>query len=102
MMGRPPRSPLFPSTPLCRSCPASPPASPSGRRRGCAVNPLLLVLAFAGLLASAQARLHAVILRSEEHTSELQSHLHLVCRLLLEKKKIQLSIVYIYAWRRLL
>src|SRR2546422_3891005 len=31
--------------------------------------------------------------RSEEHTSELQSRLHLVCRLLLEKKKIQLMIV---------
>src|SRR5260370_31285008 len=34
-----------------------------------------------GLLAQAEAR------RSEEHTSELQSHLNLVCRLLLEKKK---------------
>src|SRR2546429_3565664 len=32
---------------------------------------------------------HAVHLRSEEHTSELQSRLHLVCRLLLEKKKKQ-------------
>src|SRR5687768_18169364 len=30
---------------------------------------------------------HVVVLRSEEHTSELQSRLHLVCRLLLEKKK---------------
>src|SRR2546422_2212263 len=37
---------------------------------------------------AAKARLSAVIaLRSEEHTSELQSRLHLVCRLLLEKKK---------------
>src|SRR2546422_8486023 len=34
-----------------------------------------------------------VVTRSEEHTSELQSRLHLVCRLLLEKKKKQLSIV---------
>src|SRR5690348_18000988 len=33
--------------------------------------------------------------RSEEHTSELQSPVHLVCRLLLEKKKVQLSIVVI-------
>src|SRR2546429_6549347 len=32
--------------------------------------------------------------RSEEHTSELQSRLHLVCRLLLEKKKIQLHTKY--------
>src|SRR5260370_40054690 len=31
---------------------------------------------------------HMVVSRSEEHTSELQSHLNLVCRLLLEKKKI--------------
>src|SRR5260370_23266289 len=30
---------------------------------------------------------HVVVFRSEEHTSELQSHLNLVCRLLLEKKK---------------
>src|SRR2546422_1371871 len=33
--------------------------------------------------------LHRFLLRSEEHTSELQSRLHLVCRLLLEKKKKQ-------------
>src|SRR5260370_21210693 len=32
-----------------------------------------------------------VIIRSEEHTSELQSHLNLVCRLLLEKKKVNLA-----------
>src|SRR5260370_2122914 len=36
--------------------------------------------------------LNACDLRSEEHTSELQSHLNLVCRLLLEKKKKQSSI----------
>src|SRR5260370_795711 len=43
-------------------------------------------------MRAAQARLTATItiaIRSEEHTSELQSHLNLVCRLLLEKKKIQ-------------
>src|SRR2546429_5921521 len=34
---------------------------------------------------------YAVLARSEEHTSELQSRLHLVCRLLLEKKKITLT-----------
>src|SRR3989449_1424727 len=37
------------------------------------------------------APLHRLSARSEEHTSELQSRLHLVCRLLLEKKKIALS-----------
>src|SRR5260370_27326712 len=37
-------------------------------------------------------RLVATFTRSEEHTSELQSHLNLVCRLLLEKKKLQMNI----------
>src|SRR2546422_3794269 len=40
-------------------------------------------------LDEAQTALEAVEARSEEHTSELQSRLHLVCRLLLEKKKLQ-------------
>src|SRR5260370_21246328 len=39
-------------------------------------------------LLQASKKRHAVSSRSEEHTSELQSHLNLVCRLLLEKKKI--------------
>src|SRR5690242_20901319 len=38
-------------------------------------------------LMTDMARLHAGRVRSEEHTSELQSHVNLVCRLLLEKKK---------------
>src|SRR2546422_6461996 len=38
---------------------------------------------------SCQRRPSTVVFRSEEHTSELQSRLHLVCRLLLEKKKKQ-------------
>src|SRR5690625_6865270 len=38
------------------------------------------------------------LLRSEEHTSELQSRGHLVCRLLLEKKKKHLSIVNVYRY----
>src|SRR5260370_11083828 len=71
MIRRPPRSTLFPYTTLFRSlCPQSEfairanrlPALPPARRCGCSG-------------------------RSEEHTSELQSHLNLVCRLLLEKKK---------------
>src|SRR5205809_5020755 len=41
--------------------------------------------------ASLEVGLQPAILRSEEHTSELQSRLHLVCRLLLEKKKQRLS-----------
>src|SRR2546422_6152982 len=69
MIRRPPRSTLFPYTTLFRS-PRGRPPSPRGRARR----------PWAGS-ASARAR------RSEEHTSELQSRLHLVCRLLLEKKK---------------
>src|SRR6266581_4474488 len=65
MIRRPPRSTLFPYTTLFRSCPTAPPA--------CGRWP-----------ARTRAPLPA---RSEEHTSELQSPVHLVCRLLLEKKK---------------
>src|SRR6266487_5799489 len=64
MIRRPPRSTLFPYTTLFR-------AGPDGGRRG----PLLRRPAAGGRP------------RSEEHTSELQSPVHLVCRLLLEKKK---------------
>src|SRR3989304_3813914 len=66
MIRRPPRSTLFPYTTLFRSLPGR-----GARRRG---SPHLFP-------APRSAR------RSEEHTSELQSRLHLVCRLLLEKKK---------------
>src|SRR5260370_30686469 len=37
-------------------------------------------------------------IRSEEHTSELQSHLNLVCRLLLEKKKTKTPLTYLYPY----
>src|SRR2546427_6773718 len=69
MIRRPPRSTLFPYTTLFRS-------------RAALVLPVdLLVLEDPGLV------LLGVDLRSEEHTSELQSQSNLVCRLLLEKKK---------------
>src|SRR5579862_9980354 len=64
MIRRPPRSTLFPYTTLFRSRETP----PSSNRRDPPVR---------------RGRLH----RSEEHTSELQSQFHLVCRLLLEKKK---------------
>src|SRR5260370_10258817 len=73
MIRRPPRSTLFPYTTLFRS--------PAGSRR--AAQP-------GGASRSARAtaaRSDPAPLRSEEHTPELQSHLNLVCRLLLEKKK---------------
>ena len=38
--------------------------------------------------------IHLIIIRSEEHTSELQSRLHLVCRLLLEKRPLRLTMPY--------
>src|SRR5260221_6481664 len=86
MIRRPPRSTLFPYTTLFRSrtiaaksrsaasAPAQPEAGrarPSGRR--------------------AAAASPASGWRSEEHTSELQSHSDLVCRLLLEKKKTSMQ-----------
>src|SRR2546422_7615710 len=81
MIRRPPRSTLFPYTTLFRSGVDAGDEAGGGR---------LEVPLDAGDLAgeeqiAAAARLESR--RSEEHTSELQSRLHLVCRLLLEKKK---------------
>src|SRR2546422_5918825 len=85
MIRRPPRSTLFPYTPLFRSLQAVSGDDrrhlrrPHGRRRPRAA------IARAG--HGPRGRRVARATRSEEHTSELQSRLHLVCRLLLEKKK---------------
>src|SRR5689334_24291279 len=80
MIRRPPRSTLFPYTTLFRSPPVKPfPVAPFGRRK------------FRNGASSQNFRDRAFCktrsARSEEHTSELQSQFHLVCRLLLEKKK---------------
>src|SRR5690242_20746697 len=90
MIRRPPRSTLFPYTTLFRSGPIlmmwwgkSNDRTPSK----------ILGPFFAAVLASAAQRqvpLELHFERSEEHTSELQSHVNLVCRLLLEKKKKRL------------
>src|SRR2546429_4535870 len=72
MIRRPPRSTLFPYTTLFRS---SSPNSATAPKRG-------RICARRSAAASTRS-----LPRSEEHTSELQSRLHLVCRLLLEKKK---------------
>src|SRR5260370_25116702 len=91
MIRRPPRSTLFPYTTLFRS----------GRRQNVIVGPggsrqvsaapeadQILRLDLDAAIGAAQAgHVLALTVRSEEHTSELQSHLNLVCRLLLEKKK---------------
>src|SRR2546429_6596371 len=92
MIRRPPRSTLFPYTTLFRS-----------------VFDLGALCFCAGIAGQCcQWRFDHALDRSEEHTSELQSRLHLVCRLLLEKKK-QHSTVYLQisdtdliycSWRR--
>src|SRR2546425_5142365 len=82
MIRRPPRSTLFPYTTLFRSDPL--------RQLGLVVlDYLQLVPAPTGAARSTQDEEVALVLalRSEEHTSELQSLAYLVCRLLLEKKK---------------
>src|SRR5260370_4860188 len=90
MIRRPPRSTLFPYTTLfrsvimCRPVGLSPAASgfPTSVRRSAPRAP--------ESSADAPPVRPSDDSRSEEHTSELQSHLNLVCRLLLEKKKAQL------------
>src|SRR2546429_4510224 len=91
MIRRPPRSTLFPYTTLFRSFSV---------RRACEFRGINF--AFGGTLAIPVLRIcrsgkrsevmRSDKTRSEEHTSELQSRLHLVCRLLLEKKKKQSAI----------
>src|SRR2546429_3240434 len=79
MIRRPPRSTLFPYTTLFRSDLRPPPAAPRHH------------VEVGGSAAQQRAAQRHIAgegkRRSEEHTSELQSRLHLVCRLLLEKKK---------------
>src|SRR2546422_4101277 len=85
MIRRPPRSTLFPYTTLFRSGP-EPEACSVESWDGWRVRALLR---FRGSALSSPRGPSSPLLgeRSEEHTSELQSRLHLVCRLLLEKKK---------------
>src|SRR5438445_4955905 len=71
MIRRPPRSTLFPYTTLFRS-----------KQRSRSAGPLAQALFKTAAVRTAQSR-------SEEHTSELQSRQYLVCRLLLEKKKLK-------------
>src|SRR2546422_8502314 len=76
MIRRPPRSTLFPYTTLFRS------QASVVTRTAVAADALSTAMLVTGRRAEGVLRA-----RSEEHTSELQSRLHLVCRLLLEKKK---------------
>src|SRR3989449_2499732 len=79
MIRRPPRSTLFPYTTLFRSH--------SGSVVALAQKEFRQIFPTPGWVEHDATEIWATQLRSEEHTSELQSRLHLVCRLLLEKKK---------------
>src|SRR5437762_13866354 len=89
MLPRPPRSTLFPYTTLFRS-PAKAPAVE--------VSTTLVVRRGVAFLERHPGV--ASLLRSEEHTSELQSPMYLVCRLLLEKKNYRVSGVNVRPVRR--
>src|SRR5437588_1660367 len=85
MIRRPPRSPLFPYTTLFRSAiDLRRSVSFSDRRRGAAANRRVRTQGRRAHRRRSHPRIRET--RSEEHTSELQSHSDLVCRLLLEKK----------------
>src|SRR5260370_3537420 len=85
MIRRPPRSTLFPYTTLFRSRHTSSPNDLLRRQDSMA----------AGCHCQRHPCRRLPLNRSEEHTSELQSHLNLVCRLLLEKKKTKKKDTYI-------
>src|SRR2546422_5363278 len=95
MIRRPPRSTLFPYTTLFRSEEERAVAVPVAEQHLIRQVHLRLHAEYLGVEALGACEVgdvHAEVVepphpRSEEHTSELQSRLHLVCRLLLEKKK---------------
>src|SRR5260370_31988683 len=97
MIRRPPRSTLFPYTTLFRSnWKATEPHWTAASSPFDSKFSLILVYARSGLVAFSVYRTLRIAgvhenERSEEHTSELQSHLNLVCRLLLEKKNTRHS-----------
>src|SRR2546422_6731143 len=93
MIRRPPRSTLFPYTTLFRSGRyadhprAFPPVHPEEEQKWHQGQKHIDPVEFLDDAPSQHPQLGKEAQRSEEHTSELQSRLHLVCRLLLEKKK---------------
>src|SRR5690348_18110307 len=84
MIRRPPRSTLFPYTTLFRSRQSIPAPDRRDARRHPALEVRQRLFVACGEPEQERTRVRD---RSEEHTSELQSPVHLVCRLLLEKKK---------------
>src|SRR5256885_3492339 len=92
MIRRPPRSTLFPYTTLFRSYKAvTKPAEGTI---------LTVIREVSEAVAAANGNIDLDSLRSEEHTSELQSPCNLVCRLLLEKKKTHLRPTFNLSMRR--
>src|SRR2546422_8161380 len=87
MIRRPPRSTLFPYTTLFRSLEGAREPGRQHRRAADAQGRLRRRRSGESVGKPAARDQGAARRRSEEHTSELQSRLHLVCRLLLEKKK---------------
>src|SRR3989442_11524213 len=88
MIRRPPRSTLFPYTTLFRStCARRPPVSAARQASAGRFSPTTDRLLEPGIRRWFRRASSHLLPRSEEHTSELQSRPHLVCRLLLEKKK---------------
>src|SRR2546421_2327377 len=88
MIRRPPRSTLFPYTTLFRShFRVRAAARPAVQEHGRLAAPIAALLEVDFVDVGNPQEPGAVGLRSEEHTSELQSRSDLVCRLLLEKKK---------------
>src|SRR5260370_10896926 len=96
MIRRPPRSTLFPYTTLFRShCRGERSVSGSPGRWRRSRRPATNLFPRDVRAASPRSETHGGT-RSEEHTSELQSHLNLVCRLLLEKKKMCADAVSVF------
>src|SRR2546422_2015177 len=92
MIRRPPRSTLFPYTTLFRS---GRDGEKGLRSKARWTSPPRGRLPSPDILDERRSEAHRR--RSEEHTSELQSRLHLVCRLLLEKKKDQTLVPFDYS-----
>src|SRR2546422_7900282 len=97
MIRRPPRSTLFPYTTLFRSSIACSQSAPEPLAVLFHMTSEAFMFSFPSLKRwQGFALLLLTIQRSEEHTSELQSRLHLVCRLLLEKKKNMRLVVLVW------
>src|SRR5260370_13387258 len=95
MIRRPPRSTLFPYTTLFRSELGKQSAQRFDVRFAGRHRRNIQLHGYAGINCDQLLAIQnvAAMTRSEEHTSELQSHLNLVCRLLLEKKKTAVKLL---------